>query len=194
MTWIQDKLYCYLFQGTRVSVDFKRLELLLVQVFYSPPPGSIRPPIISLVTHEKAKGLTGGEKRELIRRRFNLLNYVLRSPLYDKKTKVKRFNFFPTQIRLSLCSFHLLKLQQKYTDKNFVQHPHIISESHHLAAKFFPQKSAHWWQPSWSTAAVLAHLSESLLLHVGPVEQRHLAAEAANWWQPGWSTAAVLAT
>ncbi len=37
---------------------------------------------------ETARGLTAVEQQELIRRRFCLLNYLLRSPLYDQKSKV----------------------------------------------------------------------------------------------------------
>jgi hypothetical protein len=37
---------------------------------------------------ETARGLTAVEQQELIRRRFSLLNYLLRSPLYDQKSKV----------------------------------------------------------------------------------------------------------
>jgi hypothetical protein len=37
---------------------------------------------------ETSRGLTAVEQQELIRRRFSLLNYLLRSPLYDQKSKV----------------------------------------------------------------------------------------------------------
>lgn len=38
-------------------------------------------------SHETAAGLTEAEQQELVRRRFSLLNYLLRSPLYDQKSK-----------------------------------------------------------------------------------------------------------
>ncbi len=41
-----------------------------------------------VVSLETARGLTAVEQQELIRRRFSLLNYLLRSPLYDQKSKV----------------------------------------------------------------------------------------------------------
>jgi hypothetical protein len=41
------------------------------------------------VSQEQTRGLTGPEQRELIKRRFSLLNYLLRSPLYDQRSKVR---------------------------------------------------------------------------------------------------------
>ena len=44
----------------------------------------------SLSLHSQAGSLSERERRELARRRLALLHYLLRSPLYDRKSKVAR--------------------------------------------------------------------------------------------------------
>ena len=42
----------------------------------------------SLSLHSQEENLTDREGRELLRRRLALLSYLLRSPLYDRRSKV----------------------------------------------------------------------------------------------------------
>ena len=44
----------------------------------------------SLSLHGQAEVLSERERREVVRRRMALLQYLLRSPLYDRKSKVTR--------------------------------------------------------------------------------------------------------
>ena len=54
----------------------------------------------SLSLHSQAECLTERERRELVRRRMALLFYLLRSPLYDRKSKVKSVFFINVGTRV----------------------------------------------------------------------------------------------
>ena len=57
----------------------------------------------SLSLHSQEERLTERERRELVRRRLALLSYLLRSPLYDRRSKVI-FDFYKEYHRVDLTT------------------------------------------------------------------------------------------
>ena len=79
----------------------------------------------SLSLHSQAECLTERERRELVRRRMALLFYLLRSPLYDRKSKVKSVFFINVGTRVG-------KINKRYFEIYSVQKFSLIRNISHI--------------------------------------------------------------
>ena len=103
----------------------------------------------SQTLHGATKNMTEVEQREIVRRRFGLVNYLLRSPFYDKKSKV-----------VSLSSWILIIM--------------LSPGYYNLVAEILPRKHSTSWLSVQGPAEVSARVPADLLLYLGLEIQKTL--------------------